>query len=163
MPDTSAGLADKLKSEGEKIAGFFSALSSEQWQTAIYAEGAAWTPRSILAHLVTAERGFLKLFENVRTGGGGASTDFSIDRYNARQQEKTRLLPAQELLAQFSAVRSEMVRYVAGLNDMDLAARGRHPALGETSLFEMIKMIYLHNNMHVRDIKRVLASLSASS
>lgn len=156
MPDTPASLSDKLKAEGEKVQAFFDGLGQEQWQSPVYAEGAVWTPRSILAHLVTAERGFLGLFENIRQGKGGVSEDFSVDRYNARQQEKTHdLLPA-DLLRQFTAVRAEMVAYVAGLNDADLSARGRHPAIGDSSLSDMIKVIYIHNNQHLRDVKKAL-------
>jgi uncharacterized damage-inducible protein DinB len=157
MPETSASLSEKLKAEGEKVHAFFASLSQDQWQTPVYAEGAVWTPRSILAHLVTAERGFLGLFENIRQGRGGVSEDFSIDRYNARQQEKTHDMPPADLLPQFTAVRAEMVAYIARLNDAELSARGRHPAMGDSSLTDMIKMIYIHNNQHLRDVKKALA------
>jgi uncharacterized protein (TIGR03083 family) len=122
----------------------------------VYTEGATWTVRAVLAHLVTAERAFVKLFASIREGGSGVSEDFSIDRYNARQQEKTRdLLPA-ELVEQFKAVREEMVSFVSGLEDADLERIGRHPFLQETSLREMIRMVYLHNQIHLRDLKRAL-------
>ena len=158
MPDTSASLAAKLQIEGEKVHAFFAVLTAEQWAVPVYTEGEGWTPRSILAHLVTAERGFLKLFETVRQGGTGASEDFSIDRFNASQQEKTRGLSPADLLAQYAAVRAEMAAYVATLSDDDLATRGRHPAMGISTLAEMVKMLYLHNNMHLRDIRLALAT-----
>ena len=155
MPEPAA-LAEKLKTEGEKLGAYFGALDEHAWNADVYTEGATWTVRAVLAHLVTAERGFVRLFESICQGGMGVSEDFSIDRYNARQQEKSRdLLPA-ELLAQFRAVRAEMVAFVSGLQDADLERIGRHPFLKETSLREMIKMVYLHNQMHLRDLKRVL-------
>jgi uncharacterized protein (TIGR03083 family) len=152
----AADLAGKLQSEGEKFNGFFGGLTEEQWGTEVYTEGSAWTIRSILAHLVTAERAFVKLFEEIRRGGAGVSEDFVIDRYNARQQEKTRELSPLDLLAQYRSVREEMVSWVAGLSDAELERRGRHPFLGVTTLREMIKMIYIHNQTHYRDIRRVL-------
>src|SRR5512141_976004 len=82
-------LADKLKAEGEKFSAFFAGLTDEQWKAKVYTEGSTWTIRSILAHLMTAERAFVRLFEQIRQGGEGVSEDFVIDRYNARQQEKT--------------------------------------------------------------------------
>jgi uncharacterized protein (TIGR03083 family) len=155
MPETAA-LAEKLKNEGERLRGFFASLDERAWNTDVYTEGATWTVRSVLAHLVTAERAFVKLFASIREGGSGVSEDFSIDRYNARQQEKTRdLLPA-ELVEQFKAVRADMVSFVSGLEDADLERIGRHPFLQETSLREMIKMVYLHNQIHLRDLKRAL-------
>ena len=157
MPDTSASLAAKLQTEGEKVHAFFAVLTAKQWAVPVYTDGEPWTPRSILAHLVTAERGFLKLFEAIRQGGAGVAEDFSIDRYNASQQEKTKGLSPADLLGQYAAVRAEMAAYVATLSDADLASRGRHPAMGMSTLAEMVKMLYLHNNMHLRDIRLALA------
>ena len=149
-------LAAKLKSEGEKSSDFFGGLNDSQWQTEIYSEGANWNIRSILAHLMTAERAFVQLFEAIRQGGPGTSEDFVIDRYNARQQEKTRDLTPADLLEQYRNIRSQMVTWVAGLQDSELEIRGRHPFLGMTTLREMIKMIYIHNQTHYRDIRRIL-------
>jgi uncharacterized protein (TIGR03083 family) len=152
----TADLAEKLRSEGEKLAGFFDALSDAQWATQVYTEGTTWTIRNILAHLVTAERGFVKLFAGICEGAPGASEDFDIDRYNARQQEKTAGLSPMELLDGFRSVRAEMTAFVSGITDADLERQGRHPFLGQTSLREMIKMVYLHNQLHYRDLRRVL-------
>ncbi|MGE5072583.1 MAG: DinB family protein [Anaerolineae bacterium] len=149
-------LAEKLKSEGERIGAFFGGLTDEQWQSEVYTEGQTWTVRSILAHLMTAERAFIKLFEQIRQGGEGVSTDFVIDRYNARQQEKTRELSAGELLQKYKDLRAEMVSWVGGLQDGELDRTGRHPFLGITTLREMVKMIYIHNQQHYRDIRRVM-------
>ena len=156
MPEITE-LAEKLKSEGEKFAAIFAALTDEQWEIEIYTEGAVWTIRNVLAHLVTAERAFLtQLFPNVRAGGGGASEDFSIDRYNARQQEKSRELAPRELLEQYKTVRAGMIDWVSALDESDLEKTGRHPFLGPTTLREMIKTVYVHNQLHYRDIKKAL-------
>ncbi len=152
----AAELAAKLESEGEKMSGIFGGMSAEQWGTEIYTEGSTWTVRNILAHLMTVERAFIKLFESIRQGGAGASEEFVIDRYNARQQDKTREVSPAELLEQFRAVRAQMTAWVAGLSDSELELKGRHPGLGVTTLREMIKMVYIHNQTHYRDIRRVI-------
>ncbi len=149
-------LATKLSREGQKLADFFSSLEDGQWTVELYSEGTVWTVRNALAHLATAERAFIKLFEQIRQGGRGATEDFSIDRYNARQQEKTRDLSPLQLLEQYEAARREMVALVSGLSDVDLDREGRHPFLGVTTLREMVKMIYVHNQIHYRDIRRAL-------
>ena len=156
MPDTPAFLAERLKVEGEKFFEIFAALTDAQWQTDVYTEGTTWTIRNVLAHFVTTERGFLKLFANILEGGIGASEDFSIDRYNASQQEKTRELIPAELLAQYKAVRAEMVGWVSDRTEEELQIEGRHPFLGQVPLSEMVKMVYRHNQIHYRDIRKVL-------
>ena len=151
-----AELAEKLKTEGEKFIRIFSDLTDGQWQAEVYTEGTTWTIRNVLSHFVTSERGLVKLFEQIRQGGTGAADDFSIDRYNASQQEKTKDLSVAELLEKYKSTRAESVAWVSGLNETDLEIIGRHPFLGETTLREMIKMLYLHNQIHYRDLKKAL-------
>lgn len=149
-------LAEKLKKEGEKIVFVFSGLTDDQWQTEVYTEGSAWTIRNVLAHFVTSERGLLKLFEKIRQGDAGSPDDFSIDRYNAAMQERTRGMSPQELLEQYKDVRASAIAWVEGLQDAELEITGRHPFLGHTVLREMIKMLYIHNLTHYRDMKKAL-------
>ncbi len=149
-------LAEKLKSEGERFVSIFAGLSDDQWQKKVYSEGATWTVRSVLAHFVTAERGLLKLFENVRQDGEGAPEDFSIDRYNASMQERTKNATPQELLEQYRATRAGSIAWTLGLAEADLDKQGRHPFLGVTTIREMIKMLLLHNQTHYRDMRRAL-------
>ena len=149
-------LAEKLKTEGEKFIEFFSGLNESQWQQEVYTEGEMWTIRNVLSHFVTSERGLVKLFEQIRQGGAGAADDFSIDRYNASQQAKTKDLSPVELLEQYKEVRANSVAWVSGLKDEELEIKGRHPFLGETVLREMVKMLYIHNQLHYRDLKKSL-------
>jgi hypothetical protein len=149
-------LAEKLKTEGERMAAFFAGLTDDQWANEVYTEGTTWSIRNVLAHYVTSERGLVRLFERIRTTGEGAADDFSIDRYNASQQEKTKDLAPADLLEQYKQVRAESVNWVSGLKDEELDIKGRHPFLGETVIREMIKMLYLHNQLHYRDVKRAL-------
>jgi uncharacterized damage-inducible protein DinB len=149
-------LAEKLKFEGEKIVSIFASLTEEQWRKDVYTEGTTWTIRNVLSHFVTSERGLIKLFERIRQAGEGVSEDFSIDRYNATMQARTQSLTPQELLEQYKAIRAESVAWTSGLSEDDLEKRGRHPFLGMTTIREMIKMLYIHNLTHYRDMKKAL-------
>jgi len=149
-------LAEKLKTEGDKFVRIFSELTDDQWRAEVYTEGEVWTIRNVLSHFVTSERGLVKLFETIRQGGAGATDDFSIDRYNAEQQEKSKDLTPAELLEQYKAVRGNSVSWVSSLKDEELEIKGRHPFLGETVLREMIKLLYLHNQLHYRDMKKAI-------
>lgn len=149
-------LAEKLKTEGERMAQFFSELTDADWMKEVYTEGTTWSIRNVLSHYVTSERGLVRLFEAIRQGGTGAADDFSIDRYNAAQQEKTKDLAPAELLEQYRQIRAETVKWVTGLKDEELEIKGRHPFLNETVIREMVKMLYLHNQLHYRDVKRAL-------
>ena len=149
-------LAEKLKSEGEKFISVFTGLTEEQWQMQVYTEGTTWTIRNVLSHFVTSERGLIKLFEQIRKGGAGSSEDFSIDRYNAAMQERTKDANPQELLEQYKEVRADSIAWVSGLTEAELEITGRHPFIGKTVIREMIKMLYIHHQLHYRDMKRIL-------
>lgn len=152
----AADLAEKLKTEGQKFVDIFSALGADQWQIEVYTEGETWTIRNVLSHFVTSERGLVKLFEQIRLGGSGSPDDFSIDRYNASQQEKAKEYSPAELLEQYKTVRANSVAWVQGLKDDEFELKGRHPFLGETVIREMVKMLYLHNQLHYRDVKKMI-------
>jgi uncharacterized damage-inducible protein DinB len=149
-------LARKLKSEGEKMLSVFSNLPDDQWSQDVYTEGTIWTIRNVLAHFVTSERGLVKLFEQIRQGGAGSSDDFSIDRYNAAMQERTKELSPHDLLEQYRQVRTNTVAWVSALQESDLDITGRHPFMGQTQLREMIKLLYIHNLTHYRDMKKAV-------
>lgn len=149
-------LAEKLKSEGDKFISIFSGLANAQWNQEVYTEGTTWTIRNVLSHFVTSERGLLKLFEQIRQGGPGAADDFSIDRYNAAMQARTEEATPQELIEQYREVRANAIRWVSGLAESDLEITGRHPYLGHTAIRDMIKMLYIHNLDHYRDMRKAL-------
>jgi len=152
----AAELAEKLKDEGERFVAIFAGLTDEQWQIEVYTEGSTWTIRNVLSHFVTSERGLIKLFEQIRQGGAGASEDFSIDRYNAAQQARTKELTPAELLEQYRSIRAESIAWTSALSESDLEKQGRHPFLGRTTIREMVKMLYIHNLTHYRDMRKAL-------
>ena len=159
MPETPAFLAERLRVEGDKTAALFASLTVDQWKLEVYTEGETWTIRNVLAHYVTAEKGFVKIFSSILDGGSGVSEDFDVDRFNASQQKKTSGLTPIELLEQFKVIRAQMTAFVASLAEADLAKQGRHPFLGQTTLAEMIKMVYRHNQIHYRDLRKVIGEI----
>ena len=52
----TAELAEKLKTEGERMAQFFAELTGDQWTREVYTEGTTWSIRNVLSHYVTSER-----------------------------------------------------------------------------------------------------------
>jgi hypothetical protein len=149
-------LTEKLKSEGDRFVSIFSGFTDDQWNQEVYTEGTTWTIRNVLSHFITSERGLLKLFERIRQGGEGAPDDFSIDRYNAAMQARMKEATPQELIEQYKEVRASAIHWVSGLAESELEITGRHPYLGDTTIRDMIKMLYIHNLDHYRDMKKAL-------
>jgi hypothetical protein len=158
MSSTAATLAGKLAAEGEKTLAFFSGLPAADRDRQIFHDGARWTARGVLEHLILSEASLLGLFQNVVAGGPGAAADFDIERFN---REHTGQLAGEgwdQLLSRYTATRHSTVEFTRELSDTQLAVRGRHPALGDSSVEDMLKLIHLHHTMHVRDVRRGLAT-----
>ncbi|MBX3003078.1 MAG: DinB family protein [Anaerolineales bacterium] len=150
-------LADALHSEGEKTLAFLRALSPEQMQTRIYEDGLAWTTHDLLAHFVEVEGSIGRVMQRVAAGGEGVPADFNINRWNASHtSEMSTQHDDAWLLDEFARRRAATVEWVRGLSDEALERRGRHPALGETEVKHMAKLMYIHLIGHQRDIKRAL-------
>lgn len=154
-------LAERLRAEGLKAVEFFQALAPDQWDLEVYTEGSCWAVRQVLAHFLSAELSLAKLIENVAGGGSGTPEDFRLDEYNERKVARLAGLAPDEILRQFEEARLETVHLVESLDPASLTNQGRHPFLGQAPLEEMIKLVYRHNQIHLRDVRKRLAAQEA--
>jgi hypothetical protein len=154
MAETPQRLVDRLSQEGEKTRQFFEALPAVDWDLQVYSEGGQWRIRQIMAHFVATEASVQKLIKNIQDGGEGAPLDFDIDRFNESRVSRLEGTSPSELISQFCELRQQTAQLVACLSPDDLQRTGRHPFLGVTSLEEIIKLMYRHNQIHQRDIRK---------
>jgi hypothetical protein len=157
MPKSPQFLAKRLRSEGEKMTEFFAGLDDAGWMKMLYTEGQDWRIRDVLAHFVSAERSFLRLFEGILKDGKGVSDDFDVNRFNNAQVAKMQEMSVEELMEAFVKIRAKMIAWVEKLSAEDLQKEGRHPFLETTTLEEMIKLVYRHNQIHYRDMRKPLS------
>ena len=156
MSDKANKLAEKLTSEGERSLAFFRELPQDAWHKQVYSDGAAWTVRDIFEHLATAEHGMKRLCEQIIETGVGAAEDFDVDAFNKSRTRRFANLSLDELAKLYADTRARTVAYALTLSDEQLAKRGRHPAMGDSSIEGILKIIYLHNTMHIGDVKKVI-------
>ncbi len=154
-PATAHDLADKLLAEGERTLAFFESLSDETWSRQLYAHDSLWTVRNALEHLTLAETNLVTIIAGVAAGGQGATEDFDIDGFNREHTSHLAALDRPALLAAYRTQRAQTAALAGSLSESQLALRGRHPAMGDSSVADMLRMIYLHNVMHVKDVKRL--------
>jgi uncharacterized damage-inducible protein DinB len=156
MSNKAIQLAEKLRSEGDKTLAFYQSLPDGAWDKQVFGDGAMWTVRGVFEHLCISEHTLRRLFEEIVNGGTGAPEGFDINAYNQSKTGRFGALPREEMFNLYRETRAKTIEFTQGLTDEQLALRGRHPAMGDTSLEEQIKMIYLHHTMHARDVKRVV-------
>jgi hypothetical protein len=151
-------LVEKLVSSGQKTKDFFQAVEGDDWFQQIYTEGASWSVHHILAHFVSSEASIVRLIKFILQGNEGVPENFDINAYNEREVNCFAKLPNDMILQRFMERRGETIQMVMAMSDADLATEGRHPWLGIVAIEEMIKLMYRHNQIHQRDIRKALTS-----
>ena len=64
----------------------------------------------------------------------------------------------EQLLADFRVSRQATIDFVTAIRDDQFALQGRHPFFGMITIEDLFKLIYRHNMMHARDIRRALGA-----
>jgi len=147
------GLIAKLGKGYLKTREFFHNLTPEQWQQTIYGEP-DWTAHNLLAHFVSAEEHLLELAQNAAGNGSGAPEGFDLNEFNAQEQNRLQGLPTLALLEALERSRQRTIDWARTLTDEQLDKKGRHPALGQISVDDMLTAIYGHQILHMRDLMR---------
>lgn len=166
MSESTSFLEERLRKEGEKVQAFFQRYALSGWNQPVYSvspvqvgeltSSEPWRVREVLAHLVATESSLSQLISDVASGGTGAPVDFDMDDFNHRKVVELETTSYDDLLAQFASLRKATISFVSKLTEADLNRVGRHPFLGRVALVEMIKLIYLHNQLHLREVRRIL-------
>ncbi len=156
MANRQEHILKRLVEEGRKTAAYFRALSEGELAQLVYTTGPQWRARDILAHFVSAEQTLLVYGQQVLAGGSGAPDDFVIDEFNAIEVAGLRGQPAPELVTRFEVARAATAEMVNSLSDSDFDRIGRHPWFGRVPLEQMLKLVYRHNMLHERDVRRAI-------
>lgn len=156
MSDTPQWLSERLINEGEKTIAFFKNISPDQWDIEVYTEGSHWHVHQVLAHIAMSEHSLCRLVENIAGGGPGSPLNFDLNEYNERKVSQVLDKQPDELIDLFRLNRLRTAQVTATLTAEDLARTGRHPFLGDATLSDIIKIIYRHNQIHIRDLRKIL-------
>ncbi|MGD9367970.1 MAG: DinB family protein [Desulfobacteraceae bacterium] len=154
--DRRKDVIDKLTSGLDDTVAFFESMTPDQLDREIYHEGAGWTARQVLAHLVTIERSMHWLFKNILSGGEGSPRDFDVDRFNQSQTAKLDGIPMGEMIERLREIRRGTVDLVASMTQEDLDREGYHVFHGHGRLERFIRWAYEHAAMHAADVQNIL-------
>lgn len=156
MTDTPEQLAVRLLNDGQRCLSFFRNLSPLQWKQVVYVEHTPWQVSQLLAHFVSAEKANCRLVEDIISGGLGAPPDFDIDAFNEREVALMAEKSNEELMVDYMTARATTINLVQKMTASDLQKEGRHPFLGFALVEDILKLIYRHNQIHLREMRRRL-------
>ena len=158
MPERKELILKRLQDEGAKTASYFKGLKLQQWRQQVYTTGPEWGAHDLLCHFISAERTFIYYSEDLVKGGKGVPRDFDIDAFNAREVKALRDAShaPDSLIAEFERQRVETIAFVEALTDAKFDQVGYHPWFGDTSLENILKLLYRHTMLHQRDLSKAL-------
>jgi hypothetical protein len=129
----------------------------EDWTRTNEGEG-TWSAFDVVVHLINCERTDWVPRARVILESGGEVRQFPpFDRWG--EIYGSRSMKLEEVLETFARVRAENLQKVREwrLGPQELAMRGRHPALGEVTLAQLMATWAAHDLNHLHQISRVMA------
>ncbi len=115
-----------------------------------------WSIKETLAHLASAEGSHRQVAQAIAAGQAVDLADFDLDTWNAAQVAKRRQRSIDEILEEMAAERQRTLSALQDLEDEALDGQGLHPALGETTVLKVFRIIPIHERWHLKDIKQLL-------
>ena len=115
-----------------------------------------WSIKETLAHLASAEGSHRQVAQAIAVGQTVDVPDFDLDAWNAARVAERRQRSTDEILEEMAAERQRTLSALQDLEDEALDHQGLHPALGETTVLKVFRIIPIHERWHLKDIKQLL-------
>jgi hypothetical protein len=148
----------RLREKGTESAAYFGALPPDAWSQQVYDTGSEWDVRQVLCHFVAAESSFERIFAAAMGSGEALPENFNIDAFNAESVGKMGGMLPDALVEQFQRTRAGTIRFLESIDDPDLERQSWHPWFGWDKLEKFLKLVYRHNMLHERDVRKALDS-----
>lgn len=119
--------------------------------------GDTFSPRDVIGHLIHGEQtDWIPRLTIIMTSGDKRSFD-PFDRTGFAEAIRGRSIS--DLLSQFETLREQSLQTLDGfaLTDADLSRTGRHPALGQVTLAQLMSTWAIHDLNHIGQIVRVMS------
>lgn len=120
--------------------------------------GESWSAYDILGHLIEGEKtDWIPRMEIILSDREDKTFE-PFDRFAQQQNSQGKSL--NDLLQEFAQMRNENLAQLKArqLTEADLQKKGKHPALGEVSLEQLLATWAVHDLNHTAQIARVMAS-----
>jgi hypothetical protein len=128
----------------------------DRWDTQVYSDGAAWTVRQLLIHLMVTDKGHNNTLKGIANGEETIPADFDLERFNRRSVEKRAETSVEEARTSLSTTAAEREAWLDTVGDTALDKKGRHGSMRILSIEEITQVIADHDRDHGNDIAKAL-------
>ena len=149
----------RLESARAKLLASVEGLDEAAWDWQPADE--RWSVRLTLAHVGSAHWSHLEVARRIAEGRTVDLPGFDLDQWNEARVAERANWTREQVLADLQAARQATAVFMAGLDAETLEARGQHPALGEMSAGQVLRVIALHDGLHRREILKLRRDMDA--
>ena len=115
-----------------------------------------WSIRDNLTHLADAERAHRRFVEAVLASRSTRLEGFDLNRWNEERVARRAAQSVEEILDDLRTQRQETLALIDAIPPDAWDNEGDHPALGRVSVGQVVKVIGVHERMHLKEIRRLL-------
>ncbi len=146
----------KLAAVRQELLELLNRLSEADWELPVYLDPEIWTVADTLRHLLQAEKSMVRLMKGISQGHPGTPEGFDLAAFNRKGIDLVRERPRPELLADLARAREETIAFMDTLTDADWEKSGRHAIGRVMSIYEICRLIGIHENGHLQDIRQAV-------
>jgi uncharacterized damage-inducible protein DinB len=147
-------IEQKLETARAKLLASVQGLDETSWD---WEPGdGRWSIRLTLAHVGSAQWSHLEIARRLVAGEPMTLPGFDLDTWNAEQVAQRKEWSSDRVLDDLEAAQEATRVFLEGLDAEKLVIHGPHPALGEVSVGQLLRVIAVHDGMHRRDIVKLL-------
>lgn len=155
--DEAQKIKEKLAAARGKLLAVVEGLDEAQWDW--QPDDGRWSVRLTLAHVGSAQWSHLEVARRMAAGETVDLPDFDLDAWNEAHIAERADWSVDQVLADLEAAQQASFALLDQLDAETLARTGVHPALGEMGVGQVIRVIGLHDNLHRRDLLRLLEEM----
>ena len=137
----------------KKLLGAVDGLDADAWEW-LPGDG-RWSVRLTLAHVGSAQWSHLEAARRLAAGHSLDIPGFELDAWNAAAVAERTGWTVDQILADLDAAQAETLAFLDGLGAEQLGLTGRHPALGEVTVAQVLRVISVHDGLHRRDVLKL--------
>ncbi|MCU0514415.1 MAG: DinB family protein [Anaerolineae bacterium] len=150
---------DRLHKARARLDAALDTLPPEREEERLYSDGAQWTLRQLVIHLMIADRGHNSMIQGIATGQPIIPPDYDLERFNKRSVEKQAAVTLAQARDALRASRQELIDWLHGLeDDAVLDLEGRHASLQIMSISRILNVMAWHEDTHTGDIEKHLTT-----
>jgi uncharacterized damage-inducible protein DinB len=152
--DEITNIEGKLTAARAKLLDAVEGLDEAAWDWR--PEDGRWSVRLTLAHVGAAQWSHLEVARHLVAGEPIEIPGFELDAWNAAAVAQRAGWSVDQVLSDLDAAQAATLAFLRELDVEKLAISGSHPALGEVSVSQVLRVIGVHDSMHRRDVLGLL-------